>query len=64
MYILDMENFDKMRLRKGKSLRELGIDPNILVRARKGKPLRATTMFKLADALGCNPEDLLKKGGE
>lgn len=64
MYILDMNSFDKMRLRKGQSLRELGIDPNVLTRARKGKPLRASTMVKLADALDCDVEALLKEGGE
>lgn len=61
MYKINIENLEMARAKKGKPLNELGIDPNTLLRARKGKQLRASTVRKLADALGCEVEFLVKE---
>ena len=64
MYQVDINKVDLFRLKSGKSLRALGIDPNMLVRIRKGKPTRAQTVKNLADALRCDVTDLLANGGD
>ena len=63
MYKINVNALELARAKKGKTLKSLGIDPNILVRARKGRPLRASTVFKLADCLDCSVEELISFGG-
>ena len=64
MYKINMTALELARAKKGKALKELGIDPNVLVRARKGRPLRASTVYKLADCLDCSVEELISVGGD
>lgn len=59
MYYLDLQKFSLMRAREGKTLKELGIDPNLLVRARKGRQMQASTIAKLASVLHCDVIELI-----
>lgn len=39
---------------------EAGITPNTLIRARSGKDLKPDTVGKIAIALGCSAEQIIK----
>lgn len=57
---LDVEKISIAQARTGKTLAELGISENTMYRANKGKPVRPTTLHKIANALGVDPAELVK----
>ncbi len=59
---LYFEKFEIAQARTGKTLEQLGISRTLLYRARNGAELRPTTVFKLAQALGCDPAEIVKVG--
>lgn len=61
---LDENKFNIARARSGKTLKELGIDSNLIYRARKGAKLRAATVHRIAAALGVDPAEIIKGGDE
>ena len=61
---LDIEKLHIAQARTGKTLDQLGISRDFLYRARRGAELRPTTIFKLAQALGCDPAEIVKGGDQ
>ena len=62
--LIDIEKVYKEQAKTGKTLAELGFPKTTIQNIRKGKNVRPQTVYKFASALGCDVEDLLKKGDE
>lgn len=56
--ILDIYKINLKLADKGLSMREAGFDYRWISRAKQGKDTRPATVKKIADILGCRPEDI------
>lgn len=55
---LDIYKINLKLADKQLTMRDAGFDYRWLQRARQGKETRPATVKKIADALGCRPEDI------
>lgn len=60
---IDVEKLREKQAKTGKTLDDLGFCRNTMTRIRRGGNVRPQTVYKFAQALGCEVEDLLKEGG-
>ena len=58
---IDKLKLDIVRARRGMKLSDLKVSKTTLARISRGLPLKPTTVGKVADALGCDPEELIQK---
>jgi len=67
-YIINTEKIRLMAINNGLSerglLQAIGASPSMLSHARKGKKCTISTVKRLADALGCEPADIIKPDEE
>ena len=55
---LDIYKINLKLADKGLSMNEAGFDYRWIQRAKRGKDTRPATVKKIADLLGCRPEDI------
>lgn len=58
---IDTEKLEIAQAKCGKDLNKLGIPIETLRNVKRGKNVRPSTVYKLAQALGCDVEDIIRK---
>lgn len=59
---IDLKKLDIAQARCGKNLNDLPIPSETLRNVKRGKNVRPQTVYKFAQALGCDVTELLKEG--
>ena len=59
---LDTYKIDLKLASMGKTMRAAGIDSRVIQKAKAGKETPPPTVKKIADILGCRPEDITVRG--